>query len=76
MKCEVDYCSYNKKWVCILDEIRIDPLHMCDSFELVTIPEENLQKYKDGRLKEIEEFWERYDRENLLFSENSDEAAD
>jgi len=76
MKCEVDYCIYNKNWVCILNEIRIDPLHMCDSFELVTIPETDLQKYKNERLKEIEEFWKKHDGKEQLFSENTDKTTE
>jgi len=31
MKCENEYCIYNKDYLCILDEINIDSLGMCDS---------------------------------------------
>ena len=54
MKCEFEYCVYNRKCNCILDEIQIDRLGICESCEIVTIPEGKLEKYKEERLKEIE----------------------
>ena len=54
MKCEFEYCVYNKKQSCILDEVRIDRLGMCDSCETATIPEEILEKYKEKRLVEAQ----------------------
>ena len=66
MKCEVDYCVYNRKSECTLDKIEIDQLGMCDSCEIVTIPKEELEKYKEKRLKQIKEIWEKYDKRKLL----------
>ena len=57
MNCEFDYYVYNKEFVCILDEIEINSLGMCDVCEIVTIPEKTLEKYKKVRLKGIEEIW-------------------
>jgi len=57
MKCEFDYCIYNKESICILDEIQMDSLGMCESCEIVAVPKANLEKYKKQRLKEIEEIW-------------------
>ena len=66
MNCEFDYCIYNKEYTCILDNIGIDQLGICDSCEVVAIPEEELEKYKENRLKEIEKIWETYDKQKKL----------
>ena len=55
MQCEFTYCIYNKKALCILDEIQIDPLGMCDACEIAAIPEEVLAQHKEKRLKAINE---------------------
>jgi len=57
MKCEFDYCIYNMGFVCILDEIQINSLGMCETCEIVIVPKEKLEEYKRKRLKEIEEIW-------------------
>lgn len=57
MKCDFDYCIYNEDFICILDEIRIDSLGMCESCEIVTVPKESLEKLKKKRLKKIEKIW-------------------
>ena len=65
MKCDFDYCIYNTRSICVLDEIQIDSLGMCIEYEIVTIPKEILEKYKKRRLKEIEEIeeiWKNYDK--------------
>ena len=62
MKCEFDYCIYNNKSTCILNEIQVDSLGMCKACEIVTIPEKTLQKYKKTRLKEIAEIWKNENR--------------
>ena len=58
MKCEFDYCIYNKEYACILDEIQIDALGICASCEIVVIQKEIVEKYKKARLDEIKEIWE------------------
>ena len=55
MTCEFDYCIYNRKRLCLLNEIRIDAMSMCEACELVAIPEKAIEKRKEKRLKEIEE---------------------
>ena len=60
MKCEFSYCVYNEEFTCILDEIQIDALGMCEACEIVAVPKETLEKYKKKRLKEIEEIWKDY----------------
>ena len=62
MKCDFDYCIYNRGFVCILDEVRIDTLGMCGSCEAVAVPEEVLGRYKSRRLEEIESTWKNYDK--------------
>ena len=57
MNCDVEYCIYNKEFTCIFDEVQINSLGMCDECELVSIPEETLEKCKKKRLKEIEKMW-------------------
>jgi len=37
MKCMLEYCIYNSGFTCILDEIQIDSLGMCDCCELVMV---------------------------------------
>ena len=56
MKCEFEYCVYNREWHCIMNEIQIDKLGVCESCELVTIPAEIFDNYKEERLKEIDGF--------------------
>jgi len=55
MRCEAEYCIYNKSSVCLLEKIQIDALGMCDSFETVSIPPKHLAEYKQKRLNEIAE---------------------
>ena len=44
MQCEFCLCIYNKKRLCILDDIQIDQLGMCEACEIVTVPEEVLRR--------------------------------
>jgi hypothetical protein len=57
MKCDFTHCIYNKARICLLDEVCIDTLGMCDSCEIVTIPEAELTEYKEKRLRVIEAMW-------------------
>ena len=57
MDCEFEYCVYNKENRCHFNEIAITELGMCDSCEIVTIPEEELRRYKEARLNRIKEMW-------------------
>lgn len=62
MRCKYDYCIYNKKSTCILDEIQVDSLGMCVECETVYIPSEKIQAYKKKRLKEIVKFKRNLDK--------------
>ena len=53
MLCEFDYCIYNKESKCLLREIRIDSAGLCDSCEIVALPEKTLDLYKEKRLQEL-----------------------
>lgn len=53
MKCELDFCIYNRELTCILGEIHIDALGKCEECETVFLPKEILEKYKWIRLQEI-----------------------
>ena len=57
MKCDYDYCIYNRGLTCIFDEIQINSLGMCEICEVVSISKEDLEEYKRRRLIEIEEIW-------------------
>ena len=44
-----------RKCLCILDDVQMDQLGMCDACEIAAIPEEVLAEYKEKRLKAIDE---------------------
>ena len=50
MNCEFDYCIYNKNFMCILDNIEINSLGMCDKCIIVSILDKNLEKLKKSQL--------------------------
>ena len=64
MKCEFSYCIYNNARDCILDEIHINAIGMCEACEIVSIPEEDLKKHKKEQLDRISEIWKNYDNLN------------
>ncbi len=53
LKCEFEYCIYNKKFSCVLKEIHLNCIAMCDSCITVVISEEKLDEYKNYQLQEI-----------------------
>jgi len=57
MKCEFNYCIYNREYDCILCEIQINSFGMCEDCEIITVPEETIKKLKKKRSKEIEKIW-------------------
>ena len=54
MNCEVDYCIYNDDYECILSEIRINSLGMCEECILVSIPNAELKFLKNKLRKQLE----------------------
>jgi len=61
MRCEYDYCVYNKGGNCLLDEIEINPVGMCGSCEIVNISEEDMELYTEKHLDKIEKTWIKYE---------------
>ena len=61
MKCGFDYCIYNREYTCILDEIKINEMGMCDSYIIVSVDADFLEREKRRRLKEIENRWTKTD---------------
>ena len=57
MICEFVWCIYNQNSLCLLEKIQIDALGMCSSCEMVTVPEELLNKHKIARLARSEKSW-------------------
>ena len=57
MKCEFDYCIYNKNFKCIVDEPDINSLGMCDVCIVISLDRKFLDKEKEKQLLEIESRW-------------------
>ncbi|MCL2884625.1 MAG: hypothetical protein FWF49_03995 [Oscillospiraceae bacterium] len=57
MKCELDYCVYNRKNVCILDEIEVNGLGMCACCMTLSFTPDFLEQEKERQLREMEEGW-------------------
>ena len=53
MHCEFDCCVYNRGHRCILDEIQINRLGMCESCEMVAVRGAELEQCKEKRLREM-----------------------
>lgn len=54
MKCDFDYCVYNRVFFCILKETQLDSLGMCNDCIIVSIPDDILEILKEKQLKDIE----------------------
>ena len=57
MKCEVDYCIYNREFLCTVDEIDINALGMCDACIIISFDKAFLEKEKKRQLDELEKSW-------------------
>jgi hypothetical protein len=55
--CYFEYCVYQKDNVCILGDMEINSLGMCDTCEVVNIHKNLLVTLKKQRLDEISERW-------------------
>jgi len=51
-KCAFDYCIYNREFFCILDEVEINSLGMCDACIIVSIPEDELKSLKENQTEQ------------------------
>lgn len=54
MKCDFEYCIYQREGKCAVDEIRINSLGMCDSCIVVALDESLLDASKQRHLECIE----------------------
>ena len=54
MICENDYCIYWHKNRCILDEIYLNSMGVCESCINITIPEKELERLREEQLAKIE----------------------
>lgn len=57
MKCEFEYCIYNRNLECIVNEPEINSSGMCDACILISIDENFLEKEKEEQLLQIEKRW-------------------
>ena len=58
MTCAHEYCIYNKKLTCTLENISLDDLGMCQSCTVVWLDEGFLEAEKERQLRELNERWE------------------
>ena len=47
MKCDFDYCIYNRDFICILEEISINSLGMCEECIMIELDEGFLEAEKE-----------------------------
>ncbi len=55
MICENNYCIYWAENKCILDEIYLDNMGICESCINVSIPDGELERLRKEQLREIED---------------------
>jgi hypothetical protein len=53
MRCKNKYCIYNRDFTCILEEISINSLGMCDDCIIVKLNEDFIEAGKEQQRKEI-----------------------
>lgn len=56
MKCENSLCIYERDKKCILDEISVNMLGICDDCIYPTVDSSLLEKLKDKTLKNLEDY--------------------
>jgi|GEM_PF-1431178 len=59
MKCEFDYCIYNRDFSCILSDVTINSFGMCDECIIVSLDKEFLESEKVRQFKELEKRWKK-----------------
>ena len=55
MSCDFDYCIYNQGLQCVLENIQINSLGMCDACMIITIDKDYLEENKEKQLQDITE---------------------
>lgn len=54
MICEVEYCIYNRNFMCILEATEINSLGMCEECILILLDKDFLEAEKERQLRDIE----------------------
>lgn len=62
MKCENILCVYYKHSMCILDEVSINELGMCDACIHVSFSEKELSKKRNDLLKRFEKQYKEWEQ--------------
>jgi len=57
MKCENEYCIYNKENKCQFEQVGINSLGMCDDCIIVSFDKNLLAAEKEKQLNEINNRW-------------------
>jgi len=57
MKCDFEYCIYNRDFNCIIEEPTINSIGMCDTCITVLLDKKFLEKEKENQLSKIELQW-------------------
>jgi len=55
MRCEVEYCVYNRDFVCLLKSIEINSLGMCSDCIIIALERNFLESEKERQLWEMEQ---------------------
>ena len=53
MKCFFEYCTHNRHYLCLLDEIQINSRGMCDMYDLMVLDEDFLEMEKQWQRQEM-----------------------
>ena len=57
IKCECDYCVYNRHSECIAEEIEVNSLGMCAECITISFDKDFLEQEKERQLREFEIQW-------------------
>ena len=57
MKCEFDYCIYNKNSRCTVAEPEINSVGMCEAAIVISLDKDFLEREKEALLLKIEVRW-------------------
>lgn len=59
MKCEVEYCIYNRNYECICGVIQLNSAGMCEACILINLDKDFMEAEKERQLREIEARWKK-----------------
>jgi len=58
MKCEYEYCIYNKAFKCSFEMITINSLGACEECTLISLDKDFMEAEKKRQREEIDKRWE------------------